>query len=59
MLVAFLIPVTSMMHAFWRQHDPAAFHVQQAMFLKNLSMLGAALLLTQFGAGVMSLDGRK
>jgi putative oxidoreductase len=58
-LVAFLVPVTCMMHAFWRQHDPAAFHVQQAMFVKNLSMLGAALLLTQFGAGAMSIDDRK
>jgi putative oxidoreductase len=58
-LVAFLIPVTCMMHAFWRQHDPAAFHVQQAMFVKNLSMLGAALLLTQFGAGAMSIDDCK
>jgi putative oxidoreductase len=58
-LVAFLIPVTWMMHAFWRQSDPAAFHIQQAMFTKNLSMLGAALLLTQFGAGAMSIDDRK
>jgi putative oxidoreductase len=58
-LVAFLIPVTVMMHAFWRQPDAAAFHVQQAMFMKNLSMLGAALLLTQFGAGRMSIDDLK
>jgi putative oxidoreductase len=55
-LVAFLIPVTAMMHAFWRQVDPAAFHIQEAMFMKNLSMLGAALLLTQFGAGRISID---
>ena len=33
--------------------------MQQAMFVKNLSMLGAALLLTQFGAGAMSIDGRR
>ena len=58
-LVAFLIPVTWMMHAFWKQSDAAAFHLQQAMFVKNLSMLGAALLLTQFGAGAMSIDGRR
>jgi putative oxidoreductase len=57
-LVAFLIPVTWMMHAFWKQSDAAAFHIQQAMFVKNLSMLGAALLLTQFGAGARSIDGR-
>ena len=55
-LVAFLVPVTCMMHAYWKQSDPAAVHVQQAMFAKNLSMLGAALLITQFGAGRISID---
>jgi uncharacterized membrane protein YphA (DoxX/SURF4 family) len=29
------------------------------MFAKNLSMLGAALLIKQFGAGPMSVDTRK
>ena len=57
-LVAFLVPVTMMMHAFWRVTDPAVAHVQQAMFAKNLSMLGAALLIAHFGAGPLSVDGR-
>ena len=56
LLVGFLIPVTVMMHAFWKLHDPSAIHVQQAMFAKNVSMLGAALLLTQFGSGGRSVD---
>jgi putative oxidoreductase len=56
LLVAFLVPVTCMMHAFWTLHDPALIHTQQAMFMKNLSMLGAALLLTQIGAGPLSFD---
>jgi putative oxidoreductase len=59
LLVAFLVPVTLTMHAFWRLQDPAAIHVQQAMFEKNLSMLGAAFLLAQFGAGPISIDERK
>jgi putative oxidoreductase len=59
LLVGFLIPVTLMMHAYWKLQDPAAKHVQQAMFAKNMSMLGAALLLTQFGSGEFSLDRRK
>jgi putative oxidoreductase len=42
-LVLFLVPVTFGMHAFWRVSDPTLVHVQQAMFAKNLSMLGAAL----------------
>lgn len=58
-LVGFLVPVTWMMHAYWKQSDPAAFRVQQAMFAKNLSMLGAALLITQFGAGRISIDDLK
>ena len=58
-LVAFLVPVTWWMHGYWRLTDPAAIHIQQAMFAKNLSMLGAALLISQFGPGWASLDERK
>ena len=56
LLIAFLVPVTFMAHAFWRLQDAQAIHIQQAMFAKNIAMLGAALLLTQFGPGPMSLD---
>ena len=55
-LVVFLVPVTLGMHAFWRISDEPMRHVQQAMFAKNLAMLGAALLITQFGAGPWSID---
>jgi putative oxidoreductase len=57
MLVAFLLPVTFLMHGFWKLQDPALAHVQQAMFAKNLSMLGATLMITYFGSGPLSLDG--
>jgi putative oxidoreductase len=57
LLVGFLVPVTFMMHAFWNQTDAMAAHTQQAMFAKNLAMLGTALLLTQFGSGAFSLGG--
>lgn len=57
-LIAFLVPVTLWMHEYWRLSDPAAAHMQQAMFFKNLSMLGAALLISQFGAGAISIDER-
>jgi putative oxidoreductase len=59
LLVGFLVPVTLMMHAYWKLHDPVQIHVQQAMFAKNVSMLGAALLLTQFGPGKVSVDNRR
>jgi len=57
LLIAFLVPVTFAMHAFWKNADPAAFHTQQAMFAKNLAMIGAALLIAQLGSGPLSLRG--
>ncbi len=58
LLILFLVPVTLFMHDFWAVKDPMMAAMQQAMFMKNLSMLGAALLLTHFGAGPLSLDAR-
>ena len=55
----FLILVTPMMHNFWAVSDPMAHQMQMIMFMKNLSMLGGALLISQFGAGPWSLDARK
>lgn len=59
LLVLFLVPVTPMMHNFWAAKDPMMAQMQMIMFLKNLSMLGGALLITQFGAGPWSLDARR
>lgn len=47
LIVLFLVPVTVMMHRFWGLSDPQAAMVQQIMFMKNVSMLGAALIFTQ------------
>lgn len=58
LIVIFLVPVTVMMHNFWAVADPMMAQMQQAMFMKNLSMLGGALLVTYFGAGPISLDAR-
>jgi len=57
LLIAFLVPVTLSMHAFWNVADPGMRGIQYVMFLKNVSMLGAALVLTQLGAGPLSVDG--
>jgi putative oxidoreductase len=57
-LVAFLVPVTLWMHAFWRLSDPHTAFVEQVLFLKNISTLGGALLISQFGAGPISIDQR-
>jgi putative oxidoreductase len=58
-LIGFLIPVTWWMHGYWRLSDAAVVHLQQAMFAKNVSMLGGALLISQFGAGAVSIDERR
>jgi putative oxidoreductase len=59
LLVLFLVPVTFVMHRFWGIGDPQASQMQMIMFMKNISMLGGALLITQFGAGPASLDARR
>jgi len=57
LIVVFLIGVTPM-HKFWGIADPMMQQMQMVMFMKNLAMLGGALLITQFGSGPWSLDAR-
>ena len=59
LLVLFLVPVTLAMHAFWAEKDPMTAQMQLVNFLKNISLLGAALLIGQYGAGPLSLDARR
>jgi putative oxidoreductase len=59
LLVLFLVPVTLAMHNFWAVKDPEMAQLQMIMFMKNLSTLGGALLISQFGAGPWSLDARR
>lgn len=59
LLILFLVPVSLMMHNFWAVTDPMMRGMQLALFLKNVSMLGAALLIAHFGAGPVSLDERR
>jgi len=56
LLVIFLVPVTVMMHNFWAAPDLMTRQLEKAMFLKNVTMLGGALLISYFGAGPLSLD---
>lgn len=56
LIVIFLVPVTFMMHAFWKETDPVQMQMQMGNFMKNISMLGGALLITYFGAGPLSID---
>jgi putative oxidoreductase len=56
LIALFLVPVTLMMHKFWLVQDPVMAQIQMILFMKNVSMLGGALLVSQFGAGPFSLD---
>jgi putative oxidoreductase len=58
-IVLFLVPVSLMMHKFWTVTDPMMAQIQMILFMKNVSMLGGALLISQFGAGPFSLDARR
>lgn len=57
-LVAFLLPVTFMMHNFWAVTDPTMHQLQMVMFWKNIGLVGAALTFFVHGAGALSLDAR-
>ena len=45
LIAAFLVAVTPVMHAFWRESEPMTKQLQQINFLKNVSLLGGALVL--------------
>ena len=45
LIVAFVLPVAYFMHAFWKIEGPMMRGIQNAMFMKNVSMGGAALAL--------------
>lgn len=59
LIVIFLLPVTIALHNFWSVKDPMQSQMQMAMFMKNVAILGGALLLAYFGAGPYSIDNRK
>jgi putative oxidoreductase len=59
LIALFLVPVTFMMHKFWLVQDPMMAQIQMILFMKNIAMLGGALLISQFGAGPFSFDARR
>jgi putative oxidoreductase len=48
LIVAFLAVVTPTMHAFWAISDPGQRAMQQVQFMKNIALLGAALMMIVF-----------
>ncbi|MDL2141691.1 DoxX family protein [Flavobacterium tructae] len=55
-IILFLVPVTFTMHQFWNVTDAMQHQLEFVMFLKNLSMLGGAILIAIWGSGPYSLD---
>lgn len=62
LIAAFLIAITPVMHAFWRETEPMARQFQRINFMKNVAVLGGALVLfylwnqLQGGAGLSLTD---
>jgi len=52
LIFLFLVPTSFMMHAFWKVADANMKQVQQIMFMKNMSIAGAALMLMYFTYGL-------
>lgn len=59
LIMAFLIPVSFTMHAFWNIEDAQAAQMQMINFMKNLSLLGGAMLIAFYGSGPVSIDRRR
>lgn len=57
LLLVFLVPVTLVMHKFWGLTDPQMVMMQKVNFMKNLSLMGGALMVMYYGSGPASLDG--
>ena len=51
LLALFLIPTAILVHNFWAETDPMMAQNQMAHFLKNISMAGAALMITALPHG--------
>jgi len=55
LLVIFLLATNFMIHKFWAMPDAMQMQIQMSMFMKNLSLAGAALYFFHAGTGSMSL----
>ncbi|MCF7806187.1 MAG: DoxX family protein [Simkaniaceae bacterium] len=56
LIIIFLIPTTFMMHQYWSFKDLYHAMMNQYCFIKNLSLMGAALMIAYFGSGPFSLS---
>ncbi len=45
LLIITLIPLTFLMHKFWAERDPLDRQTQMSMFMKNIALIGGAVLI--------------
>ncbi len=45
LLIITLIPLTFLMHQFWAERDPGSRRTELSIFLKNIALIGACVLL--------------
>lgn len=45
LIIAFLVPVSFMIHSYWKNSDPMAKMADMTHFFKNMALIGAALML--------------
>lgn len=57
-ILLFLVPTTLFMHRFWQTGGGFEQRAQFASFMKNLSLMGAALFIIHAGASAFSCHGR-
>jgi len=53
LIVLFLIPTAFTMHPFWKFEEPMTKATQEAQFMKNVALAGAALMLMYFSYGTL------
>lgn len=52
LLVLFLVPTAFIMHAFWKEDDPATRQNEMAHWMKDLALAGGALLIAYYAGEV-------
>ena len=58
LLLIFLVLASYWFHDFWTFEDPQQQQMQMISFMKNLSLMGAMLIIIARGSGPFSLDNR-
>lgn len=56
LLFLFLVPITLVMHRFWEAQEGIIAMLQHFCFMKNVSLIGAVLMIAYFGSGPLSLS---